>query len=112
VSILVVFGKYAEGDPYPGEQGSLGEESRIGNLETENHEAFLHCQNDGGGKRETQTYTLYPREHWRCIRTNNPMERIMRENRRKKKVVGNFSVGRSALMLVAARLRYISGRAY
>jgi len=62
------------------------------------------------GIRETLTYTSYPREHWRCIRTNNPMERIMREIRRRTRVVGNFPDGRSALMLVAARLRYISGR--
>lgn len=62
------------------------------------------------GIRETLTYTAYPREHWRSIRTNNPMERIMREIRRRTRVVGNFPDGRSALMLVAARLRYIAGK--
>jgi transposase-like protein len=62
------------------------------------------------GIRETLTYTAFPREHWRSIRTNNPMERIMREIRRRTRVVGNFPDGRSALMLVAARLRYIAGR--
>jgi transposase-like protein len=62
------------------------------------------------GIRETLTYTAFPREHWRSIRTNNPMERIMREIRRRTRVVGNFPDGRSALMLVTARLRYISGR--
>jgi len=59
------------------------------------------------GIRETLTYTAFPREHWRSIRTNNPMERIMREIRRRTRVVGNFPDGRSALMLVTARLRYI-----
>jgi putative transposase len=62
------------------------------------------------GIRETLTYTAFPREHWRSIRTNNPMERIMREIRRRTRVVGNFPDGRSALMLVTARLRYIAGK--
>lgn len=62
------------------------------------------------GIRETLTYTAFPREHWRSIKTNNPMERIMREIRRRTRVVGNFPDGRSALMLVTARLRYIAGR--
>ena len=59
---------------------------------------------------ETLTYTAFPREHWRKLRTNNPMERIMREIRRRTRVVGNFPDGNSALMLVTARLRYVSGR--
>ena len=51
----------------------------------------------------------FPTEHWRQIRTNNPLERIMREIRRRTRVVGTFPDGRSALMLVAARLRHIAG---
>ena len=43
------------------------------------------------------------------IRTNNPLERIMREIRRRSRVVGCFPDGQSALMLAAARLRYIAG---
>jgi putative transposase len=58
---------------------------------------------------ETFTYYRFPREHWRRIRTNNPMERIMREVRRRTKVVGAFPDGQSALMLVSARLRHIAG---
>ena len=65
---------------------------------------------DGIG--ETLRYTHFPREHWRKIRTNNPMERIMREIRRRTRVVGNFPDGNSALMLVAARLRYLAGQAW
>jgi transposase-like protein len=61
------------------------------------------------GITETFTYYRFPREHWRRIRTNNPMERIMREIRRRTRVVGAFPDGESALMLVAARLRHISG---
>lgn len=60
------------------------------------------------GLDETLTYTLFPREHWTRIRTNNGIERIMREIRRRTRVVGSFPDGNSALMLVCARLRYVS----
>lgn len=58
---------------------------------------------------ETLTYYQFPAEHHRQIRTNNMLERIMREIRRRTRVVGAFPDGRSALMLAAARLRYVSG---
>jgi transposase-like protein len=31
---------------------------------------------------ETLSYYELPPEHWRCLRTNNPLERLMREIRR------------------------------
>jgi len=58
---------------------------------------------------ETLSYYDFPCAHWRRIRTNNPLERIMREIRRRTNVVGAFPDGNSALMLVAARLRHIAG---
>lgn len=61
------------------------------------------------GVSETLSYMAFPREHWIRIRTNNPLERIMREIRRRTRVVGAFPDGNSALMLVAARLRHIAG---
>ncbi len=61
---------------------------------------------------ETLTYYDFPDEHRRRIRTNNPLERIMREIRRRTRVVGAFPDGESALMLVAARLRYIASRSW
>ena len=61
------------------------------------------------GADETLSYYQFPREHWRQIRTNNPLERIMREIRRRSRVVGCFPDGNSALMLAAARLRHIAG---
>jgi len=57
---------------------------------------------------ETLTYYAYPCTHWRQVRTNNPLERIIREIRRRTRVVGAFPDGRSALMLVAARLRHVA----
>jgi len=61
------------------------------------------------GHDETLSYMGFPREHWTRLRTNNVLERIMREIRRRTRVVGAFPDGRSALMLVAARLRHIAG---
>lgn len=60
-----------------------------------------------GGRAETLAYTEFPPEHWRRIRTNNGIERINREIRRRTRVVGTFPDGNSALMLVTARLKYI-----
>ena len=58
---------------------------------------------------QTLTYMGCPREHWQRLRTNNPLERIMREIKRRTKVVGAFPDGNSALMLSAARLRHVAG---
>jgi len=58
---------------------------------------------------ETLTYYDFPREHRTRIRTNNALERIMKEIRRRTRVVGAFPDGHSALMLCAARLRHIAG---
>lgn len=60
------------------------------------------------GVEETLSYTDFPSEHWRCLRTNNPLERLMREIRRRTRVVGSFPDGSSALMLVSARLRHVA----
>ena len=57
---------------------------------------------------ETLTYTDFPREHWLKIRSNNGIERINREIRRRTNAVGCFPDGQSALMLVCARLRHVS----
>ena len=58
---------------------------------------------------ETLSYMAFPREHWRRLRTNNPLERLNREIRRRTRVVGAFPDGQSAVMLVAARLRHVAG---
>ena len=61
------------------------------------------------GIAETLAYMDFPREHWRSLRSNNMLERLMRELRRRTRVVGCFPDGESALMLVAARLRHVAG---
>jgi putative transposase len=54
---------------------------------------------------ETLTYYAFPEEHWRRFRTNDPLERIQREIRRRTHVVPD---GQSALNLATARLRPIA----
>ena len=61
------------------------------------------------GIEETLTYCDFPSEHWEKIRTNNVIERMNREIRRRTRVVGAFPDGNSALMLVCARLRHVAG---
>ena len=50
----------------------------------------------------------FPSEHWTRIRTNNTLERLNHEIKRRTKVVGTFPDGESALMLVCARLRHVT----
>lgn len=64
------------------------------------------CVRDG--VTETLAYTRFPMSHWRRIRTNNAIERLNREIRRRTRVVGTFPDGKSALMLVTARLKYVA----
>ena len=58
---------------------------------------------------ETLTYCDFPYEHCTRIRTNNVIERLNREIRRRTRVVGTFPDGNSALMPVCARLRHVAG---
>lgn len=58
---------------------------------------------------ETLSYRDFPREHHRHIYTNNMLENIMKQIRRRTRVVGAFPDGNSAVMLAAARLRHIAG---
>ena len=58
---------------------------------------------------ETLTFYAFPDSHWVKIRTNNPLERLMKEIRRRTRVVGAFPDGQSCLNLAAARLRHIAG---
>ena len=61
---------------------------------------------------QTLSFYAYPSQHWIKLKTNNPLERLLKEARRRTKVVGAFPDGHSALMLVAARLRHVSATAW
>lgn len=56
------------------------------------------------GIEETLTYFDFSSEHWTRIRINNVIELRNREFRSRTRVVGSFSDGNSAHMLVCARL--------
>ena len=60
------------------------------------------------GIEETLTYCNLSSEHWTRIRTNNVIERLNREIRRRTRVAASFPDGNLALMLVCARLRYVA----
>ena len=59
--------------------------------------------------RETLGCYIFPDSHWRKVRMNNPLERLMKEIRRRTRVVGAFPDGRSCLCLAAARLKHVAG---
>ena len=61
------------------------------------------------GIEETITYMQFPAQHWTRIRTNNAIERLNREIKRRTRAIGAFPDGQSALMLVCARLRHVAG---
>ena len=64
------------------------------------------------GIEETLTYMQFPSQHWTKIRTNNTIERVNREIKRRTKAIGAFPDGQSALMLVCARLRHVAASAW
>lgn len=64
------------------------------------------------GIQETLTYMEFPYAHWAKLRSNNVIERLNREIRRRTRVVGTFPDGNSALMLVCARLRHVASKAW
>ena len=64
---------------------------------------------------QTLAYHKLPSEHCRRIRTNNPMESVMREIKRRTRVVGALPDGNGASMSSAARIRLsnkIEGRRF
>ena len=64
------------------------------------------------GIEETLTYMDFPTQHWTRIRTNNAIERLNREIKRRTKAIGAFPDGQSALMLVCARLRHVAATSW
>ncbi|OUN89025.1 hypothetical protein B5G02_03350 [[Collinsella] massiliensis] len=53
-------------------------------------------------------YTRFPCEDWRRICAGDAIEWLDRKMRRRTRVIGTFPDGKSALMLVAARLKYVA----
>ena len=67
-----------------------------------NKKAYIHIE-------EWHNRPLQGGHYWTRIRTNNVIERLNREIRRRTRVVGSFPDGYSALMLVCTRLRHVVG---
>ena len=63
-----------------------------------------------GSLEEVLGYMAFPSEHWKRIRSNNLLERVNKEVRRRTRVVGAFPDRRRAWMLVSARLRDVASR--
>ena len=61
---------------------------------------------------ETLTFMDFPSQHWTHIRTNNTLERLNREIKRRTRAIGAFPDGNSALMLVCARLRHVAASSW
>ena len=57
------------------------------------------------GIEETLTYMDFPTQHWTRIRTNNTIERLNREIKRRTKAIGAFP----DVQLACARLRHVAG---
>lgn len=74
--------------------------------------AAASCLREGVG--ETTTYLLdeFPTAHRTKLRTNNMIERLNREIRRRTRVIGSFPDSNSALMLVCARIRYVTANTW
>ena len=49
---------------------------------------------------EMLAYYAFPKEHWRRIRTNNPLERLMCEIPRRTRVVGAYPDGQTSSTVV------------
>lgn len=70
--------------------------------------AAANCLREGIG--ETTNYLLgeFSANHRIKLRANNMIERLNREIQRRTRVVGGFPDSSSALMLICARIRYVT----
>ncbi len=81
----------AQGDPRPGEQKKASrEKAKVVVAELRAMKLKEAAKKVEDGIEETLTYCDFPSEHWTRIRTNNVIERLNREIRRRTRVVGTF----------------------
>lgn len=63
-----------------------------------------------GALEDSPSFYAFPREHWKILRTNNPLERPMEAIRRRTRVTEQFPHEGCALLLATARLKRIHER--
>jgi len=54
------------------------------------------------------SYYAFPQEHWRILRSNFPLMRILRQIRERARVVGTFADGDGAVLIASVRLRSVA----
>lgn len=82
-------------------------DKNLGMLETIS-EVFSDAKKIEDGIEETLTYMDFSTQHWTRIRTDNAIEQLNREIKRRIKTIGTFPDGQSALMFVWTRLRHVA----
>ena len=102
-------GQDAQGNPRPGEQEGCSEEGKTVVEELRSMKLKEAAKKVEDVIEETLTYCDFPSKHWTRICTINVIERLIREIRRRTRVVGSSPDGNSAPMLVCARLRHVAG---
>ena len=55
-------------------------------------------------------HLAFPREHWRHLRSNLTLMKVLRQIRERARLVGALSDGDSAVLLASARMRYMADR--
>ena len=74
--------------------------------------AAANCLREGVGEPTACLLPEFPANHRIKLRTDNMIERLNKEIRRRTRVVGGFPDSNSALMLVCARIRYVTSRSW
>ena len=83
-----------------------------GEMEERKLKAAANRLREGVGETTACLLPGFPANHRIKLRTDNMIERLNKEIRRRTRVVGGFPDSNSALMLVCARIRYVTSRSW
>ena len=105
-ALKAVFAQESRGD------GLAKAETVAAKMETRRLKAAADCPREGIGEATTYLLSEFPVNHRTKPRTSNMIGRPNREILRRTRVVGGFPDGNSALMLVCARIRYVTANSW